>query len=183
MSNKTETITLGGGCFWCVEAIYQDVKGVEQVVSGYAGGTIDNPTYQQVCAGVTGHAEVIRVTFDPAIISLEEILFIFWRVHDPTTLNRQGADVGPQYRSIILCYNDEQQTIAQQSLQEADTSTLYGSPIVTEIAPMGTFYPAEAYHQSYYNNNPNQPYCRAVIDPKVRKFKASYQDKLKSAVA
>ena len=179
MSEKLETITLGGGCFWCVEAIYQDVIGVESVVSGYAGGAMENPTYQQICTGTTGHAEVVQITFDPDIISLADVLYIFWRTHDPTTLNRQGADVGTQYRSIILYHSDEQKAIAEKSKQETDSSSLWSNPIITEISPLTVFYTGEGYHQNYYNNNPNQPYCMAVIDPKVRKFKASFQDKLK----
>lgn len=179
MSEKLETVTLGGGCFWCVEAIYQDVIGVKSVVSGYAGGATDNPTYQQICTGTTGHAEVVQITFDPEIISFEEILYIFWRTHDPTTLNRQGADVGTQYRSVILYHNDEQKTIAEKSKQETDASGLWSNPIVTEISPFTVFYTGEKYHQNYYKDNPNQPYCMAVIDPKVRKFKAAFQDKLR----
>ncbi|MBN1218263.1 MAG: peptide-methionine (S)-S-oxide reductase MsrA [Anaerolineae bacterium] len=180
MLNKLETATLGGGCFWCVEAIYQDVQGVQQVVSGYAGGAVENPTYQQVCTGTTGHAEVVQITFDPESISYEDILYIFWRTHDPTTLNRQGADVGPQYRSIILYHTQEQKAIAEKSKREIDASNLWPQPIVTEIAPFTDFYKAETYHQNYYRHNPYQPYCIAVIDPKVRKFKKQFQDKLKN---
>jgi peptide-methionine (S)-S-oxide reductase len=179
MSNKLETATLGGGCFWCVEAIYQDVKGVQQVVSGYAGGKVKNPSYREVCSGATGHAEVTQITFDPDIISYEDLLYIFWRTHDPTTLNRQGADVGTQYRSIILYHNDLQKAIAEKSKQETDASGLWPNPIVTEIAPLTDFYPAEAYHQNYYHSNPMQPYCQVVIDPKVQKFRKAFQDKLK----
>ena len=171
MSNQFETATLGGGCFWCVEAVYQDLKGVQQVVSGYAGGTVENPTYQQVCTGATGHAEVAQITFDPNIISFEDILYVFWRTHDPTTLNRQGADVGMQYRSVILYHNEEQKAIAEKSKRETDASDLWPNPIVTEIAPLGDFYEAEAYHQNYYRANPHQPYCMMVIDPKVKKFR------------
>jgi peptide-methionine (S)-S-oxide reductase len=179
MTNKIETATLGGGCFWCVEAVFQDVKGVQQVVSGYAGGTVENPTYQQVCSGTTGHAEVAQITFDPEIISFADLLYIFWRTHDPTTLNRQGADVGPQYRSVIFYHNDEQKAIAEKSKQETDVSGLWPNPIVTEIAPLGHFYKAEGYHQNYYRSNPHQPYCLMVIDPKVKKFKKEFHDKLK----
>jgi peptide-methionine (S)-S-oxide reductase len=178
MANIFETATLGGGCFWCVEAVFQDVNGVQQVVSGYAGGTVDNPTYQQVCSGTTGHAEVVQITFDPAIISFADILYIFWRIHDPTTLNRQGADVGTQYRSAIFYHNDEQKAIAEKSKQKADTSGLWPNAIVTEILPLTHFYEAEGYHQNYYRLNPNQPYCRMVIDPKVKKFKKEFRDKL-----
>jgi peptide-methionine (S)-S-oxide reductase len=178
MANIFETATLGGGCFWCVEAVFQDVNGVQQVVSGYAGGTVDNPTYQQVCSGTTGHAEVVQITFDPAIISFADILYIFWRIHDPTTLNRQGADVGTQYRSAIFYHNDEQKAIAEKSKQKADTSGLWPNAIVTEILPLTHFYEAEGYHQNYYRLNPNQPYCRMVIDPKLKKFKKEFRDKL-----
>jgi peptide-methionine (S)-S-oxide reductase len=181
MSNTFERATLGGGCFWCVEAIYQDVRGVEKVVSGYAGGKTANPTYQQVCSGTTNHAEVVQITFDPAVISCEDILFIFWRVHDPTTLNRQGADVGTQYRSVIFYHDERQKAIAEQSLRETDASDLWRNPIVTEISPLPQFYVDEGYHQNYYLSNPNQPYCRAVIDPKVRKFKQGFQEILKTA--
>jgi len=180
MTSKLEMTTLGGGCFWCLEAVFQDLKGVERVVSGYAGGMVDNPTYQQVCSETTGHAEVVQVTYDPAVISCADLLYVFWRIHDPTTLNRQGADIGTQYRSIILYHNDEQKAIAEQSLQETDASGLWPNPIVTEIEPLTIFYEAESYHQEFYINNPNQPYCRAVIDPKVRKFRASFQDQLKN---
>lgn len=179
MSNKRETATLGGGCFWCLEAVFQDIKGVEAVVSGYAGGSVENPTYKQVCGGTTGHAEVVQVTFDPEVISYEELLYIFWRIHDPTTLNRQGADVGTQYRSIILYHNDEQKAIAEKSKQEAGASGVWPESIVTEIAPLGKFYTAEGYHQNYFRDNPYQPYCRAVIDPKVRKFRKAFQERLK----
>ena len=179
MSKKLETATFGGGCFWCVEAVFQDLKGVEQVVSGYSGGSVENPSYQAVCTGATGHAEVVQITYDPEIISYEELLYVFWRTHDPTTPNRQGADVGPQYRSVIFYHNDEQQVIAQKSKQETDASGLWRNPIVTEISPLRNFYPAENYHQDYFRQNPYQPYCQMVIDPKVRKFKKEFQDKLK----
>ena len=181
MSNRLETTTLGAGCFWCVEAVYQDVQGVHKVVSGYAGGSLDNPTYQQVCSGRTGHAEVVQITFDPDVISFEDVLYIFWRTHDPTTLNRQGADVGTQYRSAIFYHDDGQKAIAVKSKQETDASGLWPNPIVTEIVPFRNFYPAEDYHQEYYRLNPYQPYCVAVIDPKVRKFRKEFQHKLKEA--
>lgn len=181
MSDQLEMATLGGGCFWCVEAIYLDVKGVHSVVSGYAGGTVKNPTYQEVCSGRTGHAEVVQISFDPEVISYADILYIFWRTHDPTTLNRQGADVGTQYRSAIFYHNDEQKAIAEKSKQETDASGLWSNPIVTEIVPLTDFYEAEGYHQDYYNLNPNQPYCRMVIDPKVQKFRKAFQDRLKEA--
>jgi peptide-methionine (S)-S-oxide reductase len=179
MSDKLETATLGGGCFWCVEAIFQDLKGVHRVVSGYAGGAVENPTYQQVCTGNTGHAEVTQISYDPEVISYEDLLYVFWRTHDPTTLNRQGADVGTQYRSIILYHNEAQKAIAEQSKRETDASDLWPNPIVTEIAPLGAFYPAEDYHQDYYRQNRFQPYCLAVIDPKLRKFRKEFEEQLK----
>lgn len=177
MINQYEMATLGGGCFWCLEAIYQDVRGVERVISGYTGGTVANPSYREVCTGTTGHAEVTQVVFDPQIISFTEILDIFWRIHDPTTLNRQGADVGTQYRSAVFYHNDTQKEIAEQSKQEA--ASLWADPIVTEIVPLGEFYAAEDYHQNYFNENPYQPYCQIVVDPKVRKFKKAFAAKLK----
>lgn len=176
---QQEIATLGAGCFWCVEAIFQDVRGVERVVSGYAGGTVANPTYQQVCAGQTGHAEVAQITFDPSVISYEDILYIFWRTHDPTTLNRQGADVGTQYRSVIFYHTEEQKAIAERSKRATEAAKVWSKPIVTEIAPLTNFYPAEAYHQNYFRFNPNQPYCRAVIDSKVQKFRKTFQEKLR----
>jgi peptide-methionine (S)-S-oxide reductase len=179
MSSKTELATLGGGCFWCLEAIYQDVIGVSKVTSGYAGGAVENPSYEQVCSGRTGHAEVVQIEFDPEIISYDDLLTIFWRIHDPTTLNRQGADVGTQYRSIILTHDEAQKAAADRSLSAIQAAKLYRDPIVTEIVSLDTFYPAEGYHDDYYNRNRNQPYCRAVIDPKVRKFRKSFADKLK----
>ena len=169
-----EIATFGGGCFWCVEAVFQDLKGVEKVVSGYAGGHVENPSYQAVCTGSTGHAEVTQITFDPQVISYEQLLYVFWRTHDPTTLNRQGADVGSQYRSIILTHDDAQRESAQHSLEETDAAALYRNPIVTEVTPLTAFYPAEVHHQEYYRNNPNQGYCRIVIDPKVRKMRKQF---------
>ena len=177
MSDNYELATLGGGCFWCLEAIYQDVIGVSKATSGYAGGVTENPSYEQVCSGRTGHAEVVQIEYDPAVISYADLLTIFWRIHDPTTLNRQGADVGTQYRSIILTHDETQKEIAQRSL--ADAQALYKDPIVTQIESLAKFYPAEAYHDDYYRRNRSQPYCRAVIDPKVRKFRKSFADKLK----
>jgi peptide-methionine (S)-S-oxide reductase len=176
-----ETATLGAGCFWCIEAIYQDVKGVHNVVSGYMGGHIKNPTYDEVCEGTTGHAEVAQITFDPSAISFEDILYIFWQTHDPTTLNRQGNDAGTQYRSAIFYHSDEQKRIAEKSKADTDSSGLYPNPIVTEITPASDFYVAENYHQNFYKMNPNQPYCRFVVDPKVRKFRKSFADKLQVA--
>lgn len=178
MSDLYETATLGAGCFWCVEAIFQQLQGVQSVVSGYAGGTVENPTYKQVCTGTSGHAEVVQITFDPAMISYEDLLYVFWRTHDPTTLNRQGVDVGTQYRSVIFYHSEAQKAAAEKSKQETETSDLWQDPIVTEIVPFHNVYPAEEYHQDYYRLNSNQPYCRFVIDPKVRKFKKEFQDKL-----
>lgn len=165
---KAHTATLGGGCFWCVEAVYERHPGVISVVSGYAGGTTENPTYEQVCSGRTGHAEVVQITYDPEKISYEQLIDLFWDAHDPTTLNRQGADTGTQYRSIILTENDEQARIARTSLERAQPK--FKAPIVTEIAPLGTFYPAEAHHQDFYSNNPTHPYNQAVIAPKLHKL-------------
>jgi peptide-methionine (S)-S-oxide reductase len=181
MSDKYETTTFGAGCFWCVEAIFQDLKGVQRVVSGYAGGTVENPTYQQVCTGITGHAEAVQITFDPKIISYEDLLYVFWRTHDPTTLNQQGADIGTQYRSVIFYHDEHQKTLAEHSKTETDASDLWPNPIVTEIVPFRNFYQAEPYHHNYYHLNPNQPYCRVVLDPKVQKFKKEFQEKLKDA--
>jgi peptide-methionine (S)-S-oxide reductase len=179
MVSQRELATLGGGCFWCLEAVFQDLVGVERVVSGYAGGHVANPSYAEVCRGITGHAEVVQLTYDPEIITFSELLEIFWHVHDPTTLNRQGADVGTQYRSIILYHDEQQRQIAEWSRREAEAAGVWPEPIVTEIVALDTFYPAEAYHQNYYLENPNQPYCRVVIDPKVRKFRQSYAHRLK----
>ncbi|HMQ54417.1 MAG TPA: peptide-methionine (S)-S-oxide reductase MsrA [Anaerolineae bacterium] len=180
MTKQLETATLGGGCFWCLEAVYQDLVGVEKVVSGYAGGRVPNPTYREVCSGLTGHAEVTQITYDPAVISYDDLLTVFWRIHDPTTLNRQGADVGTQYRSTIMVHNEEQKAIAERSKAEAEAAKLWSDPIVTEIVPLAKFYPAEDYHQNYFNDNPYQPYCQMVIDPKVRKFRKEFQDRLKA---
>jgi peptide-methionine (S)-S-oxide reductase len=180
MADSLELTTLGGGCFWCVEAVYQELQGVQSAVSGYAGGTVDNPTYYQVCSGTTGHAEVVQITFDPKIISFEDILYVFWRTHDPTTLNRQGYDVGTQYRSIILYHSEQQRAIAEQSKRDTDASGLWPSPIITEISPFTTFYKAEDYHQNFYRDNPYQPYCLAIIDPKISKLRKELREKLKN---
>jgi peptide-methionine (S)-S-oxide reductase len=177
--DKMEKATLGGGCFWCLEAVFQDMIGVDQVVSGYAGGAIPNPTYEAVCSGRTGHAEVVQVTYDPSIVSFEDILQVFWHIHDPTTLNRQGNDVGTQYRSAIYAHDDDQMVRAQASLAAVEASDLWPKPIVTELAPLDTFYPAEAYHQNYFRNNPYQPYCQFVVNPKVQKFRKHFAEKLK----
>ncbi len=174
-----QVATLGGGCFWCLDAIYQDVQGVERVVSGYSGGHVPNPTYEQVCGMATGHAEVVQVWFDPSVISYDDILYIFWRIHDPTTLNRQGNDVGPQYRSIILYHDEAQKAAAERTQAEVEAAGVWRDPVVTEIEPFEVFYEGEADHQDYCNTNPNQPYCAYVIDPKVRKFRKSFQDRLK----
>lgn len=178
-THQLEVATLGGGCFWCLDAIYRDVAGVERVVSGYSGGHIANPTYEQVCGKRTGHAEVVQVWFDPAVITYDEILYIFWRIHDPTTLNRQGNDSGPQYRSVIFYHDEAQKVAAERTRAETEAARVWPDPIVTEIVPFDTFYEAEGYHQDYFSNNPNQPYCVYVVDPKVRKFRKSFQDKLK----
>jgi peptide-methionine (S)-S-oxide reductase len=176
-----EVITLGGGCFWCIEPIFDELKGVEKVESGYAGGNVENPSYRQVCTGATGHAEVIQVTFDPSLISVKELLQIFFAVHDPTTLNQQGADVGTQYRSVIFYRNADQKAVAEQVIHEVQKAKLWDNPIVTEVAPMKTFYKAEDYHQEYFRVNGSQPYCRFVIAPKVAKFRQHYRDKLKKS--
>lgn len=181
MSDQLETATLGAGCFWCVEAIFSSLKGVHKVVSGYAGGTTPNPTYQQVCAGTTGHAEVAQITFDPAEISYADLLYIFWRTHDPTTLNRQGNDIGEQYRSVIFYHTEAQKAVAEASKAETAASGLWPDPLVTQIAPLIAFFPAEDYHQDYFRFNPNQPYCQAVVSPKVQKFKKYFKDKLREA--
>ena len=176
---KTEQITVGGGCFWCIEAIFQGFKGVEQVEPGYAGGVSESPSYKQVSTGTTGHAEVVRVTFDPAVISLHKLLTVFFHAHDPTTKNRQGADVGTQYRSIILYASDSQRAAAEQVKGEISAATVWEDPIVTEIVPLLRFYPAEEYHRNYYLNNPNQPYCSIVIGPKVQKIRREFSDLVK----
>ena len=178
--NTLELVTLAGGCFWCVEAIYQDVIGIEKVVSGYMGGATKNPTYKDICTGRTGHAEVVQISYDPSQISYEEILNIFWHTHNPTTLNRQGNDVGTQYRSAIFYHNAKQKELAERSKKEINQTDLWANPIVTEIAKASTFYSAEAYHQDYFKTNPNQGYCQAVIEPKVAKFRKNFKDKLKN---
>ena len=180
MSQTEEIATLGGGCFWCTEAVFNELRGVEKVEPGYSGGTVPNPTYEQVCTGRTGHAEVVQVTFDPTVISYQELLNIFFTVHDPTTLNRQGADSGTQYRSVIFYHSDQQKSIAQQIVSEVTAAKLWNAPIVTQIEPFKAFYKAEAYHLEYFKNNPRQPYCQMVIAPKVRKFREHYIEKLKN---
>ena len=179
MADNLELATLGGGCFWCLESIYQEVKGVRRVVSGYAGGHVSNPTYKQVCAGNTGHAEVVQIAFDPTDISYADLLYIFWHIHDPTTLNRQGNDVGTQYRSVIFYHDEAQRAIAEQSRADVQRAGLWPDPIVTEISPLDIFYEAEGYHQNYLLQNPYQPYCVMVVNPKMQKFRRVFEDKLK----
>lgn len=178
--NGLDVATLGGGCFWCLEAVFKEVEGVEQVVPGYSGGHVPHPTYEQVCTGDTGHAEVVQITFDPEIISYRELLEIFFAIHDPTTLNRQGADVGTQYRSIILYHSPEQRETAVRLIEELDASGLWEDPIVTQVEPFSAFYPAEEYHRDYFARNPNQPYCSLVIAPKVRSFRQKFAGRLKA---
>jgi peptide-methionine (S)-S-oxide reductase len=170
-AQTNEVITLGGGCFWCLEAVFDELAGVVSVESGYSGGPKPNPTYREVCSGTTGHAEVVQVTFDPQVVSLADILRVFFTIHDPTTLNRQGADVGTQYRSAIFYHTDEQKRVAQDVIREITEAKIWDRPIVTQVAPFSGFYIAEDYHQEYYQNNPNQGYCRVVIEPKVAKFR------------
>jgi len=179
MTQKTKTTTLGGGCFWCLEAVYDQLVGVLDVVSGYAGGHVPNPNYKSVCNGTTGHAEVIQVEFDPAVITFKEILEIFFSIHDPTTLNRQGADVGTQYRSEVFYHSDEQKATAEQVIAEIEAAKIWPNPIVTEISNLDIFYPAEDYHQEYFQRNPNQGYCQVVVAPKVAKFRQKYAHRLK----
>ncbi|MBI1307359.1 MAG: peptide-methionine (S)-S-oxide reductase MsrA [Bacteroidetes bacterium] len=178
-SLNLDTATFGAGCFWCVEAIFQDMKGVVKVESGYAGGHVKNPSYKEVCAGTTGHTEVAQIYFDPKIISYDTLLTIFWHAHDPTTMNRQGNDVGYQYRSVIYYHNEKQKEQAEKSKAETDSSGLWENPIVTAIEPVNNYYPAEDYHQNYFSNNPNQGYCSYVIAPKVQKIRKEFKDLLK----
>lgn len=179
MNEELQVATLGSGCFWCTEAFFLRLKGVESVVSGYSGGKVKNPTYREVCTGLTGHAEVVQVKFDPKVISYEEILEVFWNTHDPTTLNKQGNDEGPQYRSAVFYHNEGQKKIAQQYKDQLNKSGVFRNPIVTEITAFSVFYPAEDYHQNYYALNPNQGYCQYVIRPKVEKFNKQYAAKLR----
>lgn len=179
---RTETATLGGGCFWCLEAVYEQLQGVEKVVSGYAGGHVKNPTYEQVCSETTGHAEVVQVTFDPSVTTYREILEVFFSIHDPTTLNRQGNDVGTQYRSVIFTHSDTQRATADEMIRELEKDDVFeGRKIVTEVEPAPEFYAAESYHNEYYRRNPAQPYCMAVVRPKVQKFRQKWAKKLKAA--
>lgn len=176
---SSEIATFGAGCFWCVEAVFQGLRGVQKVTSGYMGGEVDNPTYEQVCKGTTGHAEVIQIEFNPAEISFSELLEVFWKTHDPTTLNRQGADVGTQYRSAVFYHNDEQKSVAESFKQKLNDEAVFPNPVVTEITAVSHMYVAENYHQDYFNLNPGNPYCRAVIPPKLEKLRKVFGDKLK----
>lgn len=178
-TRQLEVITLGGGCFWCTEAVFTSLRGVVKVESGYSGGTVANPSYQQVCTGTTGHAEVVQVTFDPAVISLREVLEVFFTTHDPTTLNRQGGDTGTQYRSVVFYHTPEQKATAEAVIRELTAANLWRNKVVTELTPFSGFYKAEDYHQEYFANNPGQPYCQVVIAPKVAKFREHYREKLR----
>lgn len=178
-ASNLETITLGGGCYWCVEAVYENLNGVKSVVSGFSDGNVPNPTYEEVCTGETGHAEVVQITYDKNVTDINEIFKVFFTVHDPTTLNRQGADVGTQYRSVIFYKNEEQKKAAQSIIAELNKAKVYSNPIVTKVEPFKAFYKAEDYHQNYYANNKSQPYCKMVIQPKIEKFEKVFKDKLK----
>jgi peptide-methionine (S)-S-oxide reductase len=178
-NGNLELATLAGGCFWCLEAAFDDLRGVERVDSGYAGGHVDNPSYRQVCGGTTGHAEVVQVAFDPTVISFEDLLDVFFTIHDPTTLNRQGADVGTQYRSAIFHHSPEQKATAERVIAQLEASKVWDDPIVTEVAPLETFYPAEEYHRDYYRRNPNQGYCQVVIAPKIAKLRSKHMQRLR----
>jgi peptide-methionine (S)-S-oxide reductase len=178
--SEPEVATFGSGCFWCTEAVFAQLKGVQKVESGYSGGSVQNPTYEQVCTGSSGHAEVIQITFDPKVVSYPELLEVFWRTHDPTTKNRQGNDVGRQYRSVIFYHSERQQQLAEQYRQKIDAAQVFSSPLVTEISPFTTFYPAETYHQNYYANHASAPYCRLIIGPKIEKLRHVFHEKLKS---
>jgi peptide-methionine (S)-S-oxide reductase len=177
---RTETATLAGGCFWCLEAVFRELRGVQSVVSGYAGGQVERPSYEQVCSGRTGHAEVVQVTFEPSEITYRDLLGVFFAIHDPTTLNRQGADTGTQYRSAIFTHSPEQDAAARELIAELEGRHLWDRPIVTEVAPLTRFYPAEAYHQEYFERNPEQPYCQAVVAPKVARFRKQYLERLRT---
>lgn len=180
---QTETAILGGGCFWCLEAVYKDLRGVQRVASGYAGGTVDHPTYEQVCSGRTGHAEVVQVTFDPAELAYADLLRVFFTLHDPTTRDRQGNDVGPQYRSVIFAQTPDQAATARQVMREIDAEQLWPRPLVTELQPAGQFWPAEPEHDDYFARNPWSGYCRAVIAPKVAKFRKTFADRVRRPAA
>lgn len=183
MTGSREVATLAGGCFWCLEAVFEQLQGVERVVSGYAGGEVPSPTYTQVCSGTTGHAEVIQVTFDPSVISYRDLLEVFFAFHDPTTLDRQGNDLGTQYRSAIFFHSPEQERVAGEVIADLARQQAFDHPIVTEVVPLEGFYPAEAYHQGYYQQNQGQPYCRATITPKMAKLRAKYAARLKPSAA
>lgn len=176
--NAMETATLGGGCFWCLEAVYQQITGVQSVVSGYAGGHVDNPSYNAVCSGTTGHAEVVQITFDPDVVRYQDLLEVFFTIHDPTTLNRQGNDVGTQYRSIVFYHSEEQRLTARRVMMELSQGQIWKDPIVTRLEPFEQFFPAESYHQEYYRQNPNQPYCQVVVEPKVAKARKAFLGRL-----
>lgn len=178
-SDRREQATLAGGCFWCLEAVFQELQGVEKVVSGYSGGHVPEPSYHAVCTGFTGHAEVVQITFDPEVISFRELLQVFFTIHDPTTLNRQGPDVGTQYRSAIFYHTPEQKAVAEQTIAELEADKLWANPFVTEVTELTEFYEAEAYHKDYYSNNESQPYCQAIIAPKVAKARREFLEKLK----
>jgi peptide-methionine (S)-S-oxide reductase len=178
---QTELATLGGGCFWCLEAVFRELKGVHRIVSGYAGGHVPNPAYEAVCSGQTGHAEVVQVSFDPGVVSYRDLLDVFFSIHDPTTLDRQGADVGSQYRSVVFFHGPEQERIARACIAEIERQGVWDAPLVTEVVPFTTFYPAEAYHQEYFARNPGQGYCRVVIAPKVAKFRQQHLARLRSS--
>ncbi len=179
MEQNEEKATLAGGCFWCLEAVFVDLRGVSRVESGYSGGHVPKPTYKAVCSGATGHAEVVQITFDPRVVSFKELLEVFFTIHDPTTLNRQGGDIGTQYRSAIFYQSPEQKETSAQVIAELNAQRVWNAPIVTEVVPLADYYAAENYHQEYYQNNASQPYCRAVIEPKVAKFRKQYLEKLK----
>lgn len=176
----TMTATFGSGCFWCTEAVFERLAGVERVVSGYSGGHVDNPTYEQVCSGTTGHAESVQITYNPAEVSYDQLLEVFWKTHDPTTRNRQGNDIGPQYRSVIFYHDEEQRKLAQSYKDKLEAEGIWDRPIVSEIVPFTRFWPAEDYHQDYYGNNPTKPYCTVVITPKIEKFESIFKDRLKT---
>lgn len=181
MASSNEVATLGGGCFWCLEAVFKELQGVIDVVSGYAGGEVENPGYREVCTGRTGHAEVVRITFDPEVISYRELLQIFFSIHDPTTLNRQGADVGTQYRSVIFWHDEAQKEVASEVIGQLSAEGIWRDPIVTQVVPFEAFYRAEDYHQNYFDHNSNQPYCQAVVAPKLAKFRKLFAEKRKHA--
>jgi peptide-methionine (S)-S-oxide reductase len=179
MNTNLQTATLAGGCFWCLEAVYDELKGVHSVESGYAGGHVDNPSYRAVCSGTTGHAEVVQVRFDPSVVSYRDLLNVFFTIHDPTTLNRQGADIGTQYRSAVFYHDEEQKKIAEEVIRDLDAQKIWDNPIVTEVTPFDKFYVAEDYHQEYFARNPYQPYCQVVVAPKVSKFRKHFIEMLK----